>query len=149
MLNATAAGDGCHILNEREKITMKTYQAVTLAMLAGFGLGAAVIQGLHAQAKPPGFYIAMNDVTDRDNYINEFSKKSTAISKAAGGHFLVQGGQATGLKGEAPKSRIVIIQFDSMDKLLAWFKSPENTDAQKIADKYATVHSFAVEGVAQ
>ena len=32
---------------------------------------------------------------------------------------------------------------------MAWFKSAENTDYQKIAAKYATVHSFAVEGLAQ
>ncbi|WP_197033696.1 hypothetical protein [Bradyrhizobium sp. URHD0069] len=32
---------------------MKTHYTVTLAMLAGFGLGAVAVQGLHAQANPP------------------------------------------------------------------------------------------------
>jgi hypothetical protein len=36
-----------------EDTSMKTYYTVTLAMLAGVGLGAAAVQGLHAQAKPP------------------------------------------------------------------------------------------------
>ena len=128
---------------------MKTYQAVTLAMVAGFGLGAAAIQGLHAQSKPPAFYVAMNDVKDRDHYLNDFVAKSTPIITSAGGHFLVRGGAVTALKGEAPKSRIVLIQFANMDKLQAWWKSSENTETQKIGDKYATIHSFAVEGVPQ
>lgn len=132
-----------------EEIDMKTYQVALLAMAAGFGLGAAAIEGLHAQAKPPAFYIAMNEVRDQANYIKEFSAKSSAFTKASGAHFIVQGGQVTALAGEAPKTRIVIQQWENMDKLLAWFHSPENTDFQKIAAKYATVHSFAVEGVSQ
>ncbi len=128
---------------------MKTYQAVTLALVAGFGLGAGAIQALHAQAKPPAYYIAMNNVKDPANYLKDFVPKSTALVKAQGGRFLVQGGQVNGLKGEVPKARIVIIQWDNMDKLLAWFKSPENTDYQKIGSKYASINAFAVEGVAQ
>jgi uncharacterized protein (DUF1330 family) len=136
--------------NSREKdIGMKTYQVAMLATVAGFGLGAAAIEGLHAQAKPPAFYIAMNDVTDPANYIKEFAAKSSAYAKSQGARFIVQGGTVTALAGDAPKARIVIQQWDNMDKLLAWFKSAENTDNQKIAAKYATVHSFAVEGLAQ
>ena len=91
----------------------------------------------------------MNDVTDQANYVKEFVSKTTPTTQSAGGHFLVRGGAVTGLKGEAPKSRIVITQFDNMDKLLAWWKSPANTDLQQIGDKYATIHSFAVEGAPQ
>ena len=120
-----------------------------LATVAGFGLGAAAIEGLHAQAKPPAFYIAMNDVTDQANYVKEFAAKSSAYAKSQGARFIVQGGAVTALAGDAPKARIVIQQWDNMDKLLAWFKSAENTDYQKTAAKYATVHSFAVEGLAQ
>jgi uncharacterized protein (DUF1330 family) len=123
--------------------------ALGLTLLAGVAIGATAIQGLHAQAKPPAYYVTMNDVTDQVNYIKEFVSKSTPTIQSAGGHFLVRGGAVTGLKGEAPKSRIVIIQFDNMDKLLAWWKSPANTDSQKIGDKYATIHSFAVEGAPQ
>lgn len=128
---------------------MKMYQVAVLAMMTGFGLGAAAIEGLHAQAKPPAFYIAMNDVTDRANYIKEFAAKSTAFAKSQGARFIVQGGDVTALAGDAPKTRIVIQQWDNMDKLLAWWHSTENTDFQKTAAQYAKVHSFAVEGLSQ
>lgn len=128
---------------------MKPYQVALAGLAAGFALGAAAIEGLHAQAKPPAFYIAMNDVKDADGYINNFSKESSAYAKAQGGRFIVQGGKVTALAGEPPKTRVVVEQWESMDKLLAWFNSPKNQDLQKAAAQYATLHSFAVEGLPQ
>ena len=43
---------------------MKTHYAVTLAMFAGFGLGAVAVQGLHAQAKPPVYQVVEIDMLD-------------------------------------------------------------------------------------
>jgi hypothetical protein len=37
---------------------MKSNYKVAVAMLAGIALGAFVVQGLHAQAKPPIFVVA-------------------------------------------------------------------------------------------
>jgi len=36
---------------------MKTQYTVALSMLAGIGLGAVAVQGLHAQAKPPAYLV--------------------------------------------------------------------------------------------
>ena len=44
---------------------MKTHYSVTLAMLAGFGLGAVAVEGLHAQAKPPGTAQVLGHVNSR------------------------------------------------------------------------------------
>ena len=43
---------------------MKPNYKVAVAMLAGVALGALAVQGLHAQAKPPVYYIAEIDVTN-------------------------------------------------------------------------------------
>ena len=64
---------------------VKTYFTVTLAMLTGFGLGAVAVQGLHAQAKPPVYYISVIDVSDPDAYEKEYAPKAQATIKAAGG----------------------------------------------------------------
>jgi hypothetical protein len=50
---------------------MKVYYTVTLAMLAGAGL-AAVVQSLHAQAKPPVYHIIEIDVSNAGGYVKEF-----------------------------------------------------------------------------
>jgi uncharacterized protein (DUF1330 family) len=132
---------------------MKTHYTVTLAMVAGFGLGAVAVQGLHAQAKAPVYYIAEIDVTNPDAYGKEYAPKAQAIIKAAGGRFLAIGGATAGAKvtafdGEPPK-RVVVQAWDSMDKIQAWRANPEYIEARKIGEKYAKFRSFAVEGLPQ
>jgi hypothetical protein len=43
---------------------MKTQFSLALSMLAGAALGGAAIEALHAQAKPPVYMIAINEVSD-------------------------------------------------------------------------------------
>ena len=47
---------------------MQTKYTVILSLATGFALGAATIQILHAQAKPPGYVIAEVNVKDPDGY---------------------------------------------------------------------------------
>jgi hypothetical protein len=48
---------------------MKTHYTVALSMLAGAALGATALQGLHAQAKPPAYFvIEINKVTDAEGF---------------------------------------------------------------------------------
>ena len=51
---------------------MKIQYAVTLAMLAGIGLGAVTVQRLHAQAKPRVYSISEIDISNPDAYTKEF-----------------------------------------------------------------------------
>jgi uncharacterized protein (DUF1330 family) len=133
---------------------MKTHYTVALSMLAGTVLGAAAIQGLHAQAKPPVYYVAQIDVTDPDAYAKEYAPKAQAIIKAAGGRFLAIGGagaagaKVTGFDGEPPK-RAVVQVWDSMEKIQAWRANPEYIELRKIGEKYAKFRSFAVDGLPQ
>jgi uncharacterized protein (DUF1330 family) len=134
---------------------MKTIYVVTSAMLAGFGLGAVAVQGLHAQAKPPIYYISEIDVSNPDAYGKEYASKAQAMIKAAGGRFVAIGGTAgvgagklTVFDGEAPK-RVTVQVWDSMEKIQAWRADPAYVALRKIGDKYAKFHSYAVEGVQQ
>jgi uncharacterized protein (DUF1330 family) len=133
---------------------VKTQYTVALAMLAGVGLGAAAVQGLHAQAKPPVYYVAEIDVTNADAYAKEYAPKAQVLIKAAGGRFLAIGGAAatggkvTAFDGESPK-RAVVQVWDSMEKIQAWRANPEYVALRKIGEKYAKFRSFAVDGLAQ
>ena len=57
--------------------------------------------------------------------------------------------EVTPIEGEAPKSRVTITQWDSLEKLQAWRNSPEYKEARKIGDKYAKFRSFVVDGLPQ
>jgi uncharacterized protein (DUF1330 family) len=84
-----------------------------LAIAVGFGLGAVAIQGLHAQAKPPVYYIGEIDVTNADAYAKEYQPGAGATIKAAGGRYLAAG-KAVPIEGAPPQSRVILLAWDSM-----------------------------------
>ena len=127
---------------------MKTYYTVTLAVVAGFGLGAAAVQVLHAQAKPPAYVIAEIDVVNQDGYMKEYIPAAQKAILDGGAKYLARGTKTAAFKGEPPK-RIVLFAFENFDKAQAAFTSPAFVEAGKIGDKYAKFRIFAVEGVAQ
>jgi len=128
---------------------MKTRYTVGLAMLAGFGLGAIAVQGLHAQAKPPIYYIAEIDVTNVDAYTKEYAPKAQELIKASGGRILAAGQKVTSIEGAPPKARVVVQVWDSMEKIRAWRDSAAFKENRKIGDKYAKFRAFTVEGMPQ
>ncbi len=52
---------------------MKTRYTVALSMLAGATIGAFAFQGLHAQAKPPVYFIVENEISDVQSYLKEYA----------------------------------------------------------------------------
>ena len=128
---------------------MKRSFTVGLAMVAGAALGAAAVEGLHAQAKPPVYQIVEIDVLNQDAYVNDYAPKAQAAIKAAGGKFLAAGGKTTTIEGDPPKSRIVIQQWDSVEKIAAYRGSAAFKDLLPLRDKLAKFRSFTVEGVPQ
>jgi uncharacterized protein (DUF1330 family) len=126
---------------------MKTRYAVAFAMFAGFGLGAAAIQGLHAQAKPPAYVVVEIDVTNQDAFLKEYAPIAGNAITAGGGKYLARGGKSVAIDGEPPKPRTVVIAFESMEKAQATFASAAYRDGRKIGDKYAKFRIWATEGV--
>jgi uncharacterized protein (DUF1330 family) len=106
--------------------SMKSRYTVTLAVIAGFGLGAATVEGLRAQAKPPVYFIAEIDVHNVEAYTKVYS-----------------------IEGAPPKPRVAVQVWDSVEKINAWRNSPEYLEARKTGEKYATFRQFAVEGLPQ
>jgi uncharacterized protein (DUF1330 family) len=127
-------------------MVMDAKYMVALAMAAGIGLGAAAVEGLHAQAKRAGYVVAEINVDDREGYMKEFLPPAARAIEEAGGKYVVRGGKTVSLQGEVPPSRVVILRFESMDKAQAWYDSPARRDSQAIGDKYATFRVFLVEG---
>jgi uncharacterized protein (DUF1330 family) len=127
---------------------MRTTYKIALALVAGVAAGGAVIEALHAQSKPPVYYVALIEVSDLDGYTKDFAPKAQAIYKAAGGKYLAAGQKVLALDGEAPK-RVVIQQWDSVEQMRAVRETAEFKEVRKLGEKYAKFHSFAIEGFAQ
>ena len=126
---------------------MKRHITVGLAMVASAALGAATVQTLHAQAKPPAYNIVEITIKDQDGYNKEYLPLITKVLADAGGKFLVRGGKTISYEGAAPATRVVVIQFESLDKLQALYNSAPYKDAVAVGDKYATQRIFGAEGV--
>ena len=131
---------------------MRSTSRIAMVMLAGAAIGALAVQGLHAQAKPPIYYVAEIDVTNPEAYAKEYAPKAQALIKAAGGRFLAIGGAAatggkvTAFDGDVPK-RVVVQSWESIDKIRAWRATPEYVELRKVGEKYAKFRSFSVEGL--
>src|SRR2546423_1395026 len=90
---------------------MKTRNIMALTALAGIGLGAAAMQGLHAQAKPPVYLVGLIDVSNEDGYGKEYGPKAQVIVREAGGRLIAIGGAGGGapvttVEGEPYKGRL-------------------------------------------
>lgn len=119
---------------------------LALSMSAGIAIGALAMQNLRAQAKPPVYFVAENDVTDPEGYKTEYLPLAQASIESYGGRYLAAG-TATSFAGEPPKSRVVIHVWDSMEQLQNWFSSAEYKQARKLGGKYAKFRNYAIPGV--
>jgi uncharacterized protein (DUF1330 family) len=126
---------------------MRTQYTVALSVIAGLALGVTTIEVLHAQAKPVAYAIVLNTVNNQEKYINEFAPAITKALQDAGGKYLVRGGKSIPMHGAPPAPRVVVVQFESLDKAQAWADSPAAKAAYAIGEKYATLNDFLVEGV--
>jgi uncharacterized protein (DUF1330 family) len=120
---------------------------VGLAMIASAALGAAVVQTLHAQAKPPAYNVAEITIKDQDGYNKEYLPLVGKAIADAGGKFIVRGGKTVSYEGAAPAPRVVVVQFENLDKLQALYNSAPYKDAIAVGDKYSTQRIFGVEGI--
>ena len=127
---------------------MKTRSTIAVSMLAGVVVGGAAIQALHAQAKPPVYMIAINEVSDQERYAKEYVSPAQKSVKDHGGEYLAAG-PGTRVAGNRPEGPVVILRWESMEALQGWRNSPEFQAALKIGEKYAKFNIVAVNGVRQ
>jgi uncharacterized protein (DUF1330 family) len=128
---------------------MKTQYMIALGMLAGVGLGAAAVQGLHAQAKPPAYLvIEISKINDAEGF-KTITQRPTGGADAAkdfGGHYVVRTDKITPLDGTAPQ-RLIVYAFESVEKAKGFNSSPYMKEVNAIRNKTTEARSFIVEGM--
>ena|ERR1700686_2897921 len=128
---------------------MKIHYKLALTLLVGAALGAAALQGLHAQTKSPAYVVIEVEESDHRAYLQEYASLAVSAMVAGGGKFLARGGKTFAIDGEAPKPRVMVIAFESMEKAKATFAGVDYRSARKIGDEYAKFRIWAVEGLPQ
>ena len=122
--------------------------AAAWSVLAGFAAGAAAIQGLHAQAKPPTYVVVEIDVQEPDKYLKEFAPLADKAFTDAGGKWLARTGPAAVITGTPPR-RAALIAFENLDKARASFRTEAYKELRKTGQKHATFRVYALEGIPQ
>jgi uncharacterized protein (DUF1330 family) len=126
--------------------------AMTLSLLAGIAIGAALMSALHARAKPAVYSVDQAytdvDLTGISEYMRDYVPIAQASTKAYGGKTLAESSTVTTFSGSASK-RAAIVLWKNIDQFKAWYNSPEYTHAREIGSKYAKFHMFLVEALAQ
>jgi uncharacterized protein (DUF1330 family) len=125
---------------------MASFVKTGLAVLVGVAFGAASMEVLRAQAKPPAYVISEINVRDQDPYVKEFLPARAKAIQDAGGKYLVRGGELRGFVG-LPPHRVAVVQFDSIDALIAFTQSAGFKTSEAVGEKYADFRIYGVEGI--
>jgi uncharacterized protein (DUF1330 family) len=128
---------------------MTRYIVMGIAMFVGGALGAAAVNGLHAQGKGPGAYavVDIGEITDPAVFQTLLPKAGPA-NDAFGGQFVARTENIVALDGTAPK-RFVIIGFESIEKAKAWDNSPAQVEVNAIRKKSTKSRTFIVDSKLQ
>ena len=91
-----------------------------------------------------GYWIAMVEITDPDRYPEYIAANAAAFEKY-GATFLVRGGRHTDPEGPSGQ-RHVVIEFESYDRAIACYESPEYQAALKLRLAASSARFTIIEG---
>ena len=86
------------------------------------------------------------EITDHAAFA-EFRDRAPAIVEAHGGRFLVRGGATEVVQGDWTPHRVVIVEFDSVERVKSWWNSPDHTELRATLDRSSNTTMTIVEGV--
>lgn len=93
----------------------------------------------------PAYVIYQGEVLDPDRY-DEYRHRAADSIAAAGGRYLVRGGEVDVLEGEPPAGRTVVLEFPTREAALAWYHGDDYTKARKIREGAARARMYVVDG---
>jgi uncharacterized protein (DUF1330 family) len=122
---------------------MNTKSKIALAIVAGIAIGAAATQGLHAQAKLKAYSIGELEMFDAAAAPSYLTATRAAIEAAHGHSVRTIGGRVISIEGAAPPKAVALVEWDSADDAVAFYKSkawadlaPERDKVQKATRRY-------------
>jgi uncharacterized protein (DUF1330 family) len=127
------------------RLFMNTKSKIVIAAVAGAALGAAAIQGLHAQAKLKAYSVGEVEVTGTlpSDYLPTVRK---AIEAAHGRALRTVNGRVVSIEGAPPPKNVALVEWDSVDDALAFYKSKAWTDLAPQREKaQKTIRRYVVE----
>ena len=91
------------------------------------------------------YVIAEIDVTDPVGY-EEYRRLGPPTIAAYGGKFVARGGKVEVLEGDWAPKRLVVLEFESVERAKKWWASKEYGAAKQVRYKTAITNMIIVEG---
>lgn len=94
----------------------------------------------------PAYVIVDIEITDPEQY-ERYKALAPATVAAYGGRYVARGGATLSLEGDWQSKRLVILEFDSLERAQAWHDSPAYRAARTLRQSATRSRMIAVEGV--
>ena len=85
------------------------------------------------------------DVNDPVGY-EEYKKLAPPAVALYGGKYIARGGRTEVLEGDWSPSRLVILQFESIEQAKKWLNSPEYSEAKAMRHRTASSNMVVIDG---
>jgi uncharacterized protein (DUF1330 family) len=111
---------------------------ITLAVVAGAALGAAAMQGLHAQDKLKAYSVTEVELLTSEVQSTYLTAARGAIAAAHGRSLRTLAGRVVPIEGSPPQ-HLALNEWDSVDDAVAFYQSKAWTDLAPQRDKFEKV----------
>ena len=110
-----------------------------------------VVEGVepHAPGSDTGkaaYIVGEIEVTDPDMYA-KYAAGVPGTVAAYGGRYLIRGVSGETLEGSWAPKRLVVLEFESMERAKAWYDSPEYADLKKVRHSASKGRLILADGV--
>ncbi len=92
------------------------------------------------------YVIVEIEIVDPVGY-EEYKKHAAATVHQHGGKYIARGGKTEVLEGDWKPNRIVVLQFESMERAKEWLNCEEYREPRKMRHRTAKTNMIVVEGV--
>jgi len=91
------------------------------------------------------YVIYLGEVTDPEAY-EAYKVRAAASIAAAGGRYVVRGGEPLVLEGEPPAGRTVVLAFPDRASAVAWYEGEQYRGARELRQAAAVARMYVVDG---
>ena len=123
---------------------MSSYAALVVVAIVVMGVISATQQA--ADTPKRAYLVVQADISNPERYA-DYAKVAPDIVTKYGGRYLARGGRTVTLEGPPARSRVVVIEFPSVDAAQRFYNSPEYTAARKLREGSATAQFVVVEAL--
>jgi uncharacterized protein (DUF1330 family) len=123
-----------------------------LVLAAGVIAGASIVQGLHAQMKPPTYLVSVIDIKDAEGYKSALPNVRKRITDMGGKYLVAAGVAGSGelaVDGDKVPSRFVVTEWANWDTYSKWWKEAGEKDIKMLNQYTNSFKTYAAEGLSK